>query len=127
MEVHQLEKSNLSSTRSQPDIERIYHRWDEALGNKDVDAAMALYAPDATLESPLVSHLLGVHKGIRHGRDELREFLSIVFQRTPLSQKRFRKGYFTDGHRVMWEYPRESPDGEQMDFVEVMGIENGLI
>ena len=27
----------------------------------------------------------------------------------------------------MWEYPRETPDGEQMDFTEVMEIENGLI
>ena len=27
----------------------------------------------------------------------------------------------------MWEYPRATPDGEQMDFVEVMEIENGLI
>jgi len=27
----------------------------------------------------------------------------------------------------MWEYPRSTPSGEQMDFVEVMDIENGLI
>jgi hypothetical protein len=27
----------------------------------------------------------------------------------------------------MWEYPRATPQGEQMDFVEVMEIENGLI
>ena len=34
--------------------ERIYHEWDEALGRKDIDAALKLYAPDAVLESPLV-------------------------------------------------------------------------
>jgi hypothetical protein len=33
---------------------------DAALGAKDLDASMALYQPDATLESPLVRHLLGV-------------------------------------------------------------------
>jgi ketosteroid isomerase-like protein len=127
MPTKQLEQSNLSSTDTHPDIESIYRQWDDALGKKDVEAALALYAPDATLESPLVSHLLRVDKGVCQGRDELKDFLALVFQHTPPSRKRFRKGYFTDGHRVMWEYPRESPDGEQMDFVEVMEIENGLI
>jgi hypothetical protein len=27
----------------------------------------------------------------------------------------------------MWEYPRATPDGDQMDFTEVMELENGLI
>lgn len=27
----------------------------------------------------------------------------------------------------IWAYPREAPDGEQMDFVEVMALRNGLI
>jgi hypothetical protein len=27
----------------------------------------------------------------------------------------------------MWEYPRLAPNGEQMDFAEVMEIEQGLI
>ena len=28
----------------------------------------------------------------------------------------------------MWEYPRDTPDGEQMDFAEVMNInDDGLI
>jgi hypothetical protein len=38
-----------------------------------------------------------------------------------------RAGFFTDGHRATWEYPRETPSGEHMDFVEVMEIEDGLI
>jgi ketosteroid isomerase-like protein len=29
--------------------ERIYHDWDEALSNDDVEALLALYAPDAVL------------------------------------------------------------------------------
>jgi hypothetical protein len=29
--------------------------------------------------------------------------------------------------RLTWEYPRETPDGEQMDIVEVMDIDDGLI
>lgn len=28
---------------------------------------------------------------------------------------------------MTWEYPRESPDGDQMDIVEVMEIRDGLM
>ena len=38
--------------------ERLYIEWDKALANNDVDALLALYADDATLESPLVMHVL---------------------------------------------------------------------
>jgi hypothetical protein len=116
-----------ATVSANPDIERIFEAWDDALGKKDVDAAIALYAPNATLESPLIPYLLGVDKGICQGRAEIRRFIEIVFQRTPSQRKRFRRGYFTDGRRVVWEYPRATPDGEQMDFVEMMEIENGLI
>lgn len=108
-------------------IERIYHAWDEALGKKDIEGALALYAPDATLESPLIPYLLGGNSGICQGRDALRHFVEMVFQRTPLVRKRFRTSFLTDGNQLMWEYPRAAPDGEQMDFVEVMEIRDGLI
>jgi hypothetical protein len=88
---------------------------------------MALYAPDCVLESPLVRHLLGAELGIVEGREKLREFVRIVFERQPAARQRYRKGFFTDGHKPMWEYPRSRPGGEQMDFVEVMEIEDGLI
>lgn len=39
----------------------------------------------------------------------------------------YRDGYFTDGRRLIWEYPRLTPNGDQMDFVEAMDIEEGLI
>ena len=56
-------------------VERVYRDWDEALGAKDLDAALDLYAPDATLESPLVRHHLGVDEGIIRGREDLRRFI----------------------------------------------------
>jgi ketosteroid isomerase-like protein len=108
-------------------VERIYKAWDEALGAKDLDAALALYASDATIESPLVPHLMGIERGICQGHDELRRFIHLVFRRQPAARKRFRTGFFTDGTKLMWEYPRATPDGEQMDFVEVMELKNGLI
>jgi SnoaL-like domain len=107
--------------------ERIYHEWDSALGAKDVDAAVALYAADCRLESPLVRHLLKSEEGVVVGREKLRDFLKIVFDHTPPVRERYREGFFTDGRKLMWEYPREKPDGEQMEFAEVMELADGLI
>ena len=107
--------------------ERIYRAWDEALGRKDLDGAMRLYAQDAILESPLVRHLLGVEEGVIRGRDNLRAFVETVFARTPPLRQQHRDGFFTDGRRLIWEYPRATADGQQMDLVEAMDIVDGLI
>jgi ketosteroid isomerase-like protein len=96
----------------QPDtgaIEHVFQGWDEALGAKDLDASMALYHPDATLESPLVCHLLGTEEGLVRGREALRRFVEQVYAHQPPQRRRFRTGFLTDGARVTWEYPRESP------------------
>jgi ketosteroid isomerase-like protein len=108
-------------------IENIYREWDDALSKLDVDRLLTLYAPDAILESPLVSHLLKTDRGVLHGRDELRGLLEELAKTQPETRRFYRKGYFTDGKTVIWEYPRESPGGDQQDFVEVMEIDNGLI
>jgi ketosteroid isomerase-like protein len=114
-------------TADRNDAERIYRLWDEALGNKDLEAALALYAPDASIESPLVQHLMQTTDGIVKGTEMLREFIARVFRTNPPQRKRFKQGFFSDGERITWEYPRQSPDGDQMDLVEVMEIRNGLI
>ena len=114
-------------TVSNNDAERIYRLWDEALGNKDLEAALALYAPDASIESPLVAHLMQTREGIVRGRDSLRTFIARVFQTNPPQRRRFKQGFFSDGRILTWEYPRQSPDGDQMDLVEIMEIESGLI
>ena len=108
-------------------VEHIFIAWDEALGARDVDAAVALYRPDATLESPLVCHLLGSEDGVVRGREALRRFVSKVFAYQPEKRRRYRSGFLTDGSRLVWEYPRQSPDSDQMDIVEVMEIRDGLI
>ena len=108
-------------------IERIFQAWDESLGAKDLDAAMALYQPDATLESPLVRHLLGSEDGIIRGREQLRRFVAHVFANEPPERRRFRVGFLSDGERVTWEYPRQADGGQQMDIVEVMQVRDGLI
>lgn len=108
-------------------IEHIYREWDRAWSEDDLDAMIALYALDATLESPLVPHLLGGQVGVIKGRDDIRKLLEKAAPRKPGSRHFHRRGYFTDGTGLMWEYPRDTPTGEQMDFVEIMEIRDGLI
>jgi hypothetical protein len=50
-----------------------------------------------------------------------------VFATQPALRRRYRTGFLTDGTHLTWEYPREAPEGEQMDIVEVMEIRDGLI
>jgi hypothetical protein len=77
-------------------------------------------------KSPVAAHIRG-GRGVAHGYDELRPFLAEVVARTPNERQYHRSGFFTDGRPVTWEYPRRTPHGEQMDFVEVMEVDNGLI
>lgn len=107
--------------------EQIHFEWDEGLKNNDVERLLNLYAPDVIVESPVISHLLGRDSGIIRGHKELRQVLELVAARKPVVRKHYKKKIFTDGRTLMWEYPRATPDGEQIDFVEVMEINNGLI
>jgi len=107
-------------------IEAVIQRWEDALSSHDAEALLACYARDAVLESPVAAHILG-GRGICRGHEELRPFLAKVVARTPDERQYYRAGFFTDGRRATWEYPRQTPDGEQMDFVEVMEIEDALI
>ena len=117
----------MSDETGQNDVERVYRLWDDALGKKDLEASLLLYADDASIESPLVQYLLNTSEGIVQGKENLRRFIAKVFQTNPPQRKRFKQGFFSDGRVVTWEYPRLSPEGDQMDLVEIMEIEDGLI
>ena len=109
-------------------VERVYFAWDDALSRNDKDALLALYAPDAVIESPLIPHVLKNERGVVRGHGEIQALLDEVAARKPPVRKFHRTGYLTDGKRLIWEYPRETPDGEQMDFVEAMELnDQGLI
>ena len=52
----------------------------------------------------------------------------MLAARKPPGRTYHRSGYLTDGKRLIWEYPRDADAGEQMDFVEVMELDDdGLI
>jgi hypothetical protein len=107
-------------------IDDVIERWEAALGQHDAAGLLATYAPDAVLESPLVLHVTG-RQGRLQGHAELAPFFEEIVKRTPTLRGFHRGVYFTDGTRAIWEYPRERPPAEQMDFVEVMEIEQHLI
>ncbi|WP_102417417.1 nuclear transport factor 2 family protein [Mycobacterium sp. 4858] len=119
--------TNKTNTRDDvASIQAVTHAWEKALAEHDVEGLLACYAQDAVLESPVAAHILG-GPGVCRGHDELRPFLTEVVARTPDERQYHRAGFFTDGHRATWEYPRETPNGPQMDFVEVMEIDDELI
>lgn len=74
-------------------VERIYYEWDKALSSNDANAPAELYAKDATIESPLIPHLLGKKEGICRGRSELLEFFEAVASRKPSVRQYHRAGY----------------------------------
>jgi hypothetical protein len=79
-------------------------------------------------ESPLVPHLLGTESGVLRGHKELKPLFDNLADRKPPVRQYYRSGYLTDGRRLTWEYPRATPNGEQMDFVEAMELNrDGLI
>ena len=109
------------------DFQRVYEEWDRALSRNDPEALIALYARDATLESPLVPHLMGTESGVCSGHEQLRPFFQRLAERKPSARRYYRTAFLTDGNKMMWEYPRQASDGEQMDFIEVMEVRDGLI
>jgi ketosteroid isomerase-like protein len=120
-------RESISDVGSTP-VERIYFAWNDALSRNDAQALLALYAPDAHVESPLVPHLRGIETGVFRGHKELSPFFEMLAKRKPPVRQDYRTGYFTDGKRLIRESPREAGKGEQMDFVEAMEInDKGLI
>src|SRR5690349_20238228 len=111
------------------DAQRIYEQWHESSKSGNVETLMNLYAPDAILETPLAMAILDDAKsGILRGT-ELRRFFEEGVRRRPNELVRwYRDGtFFWDGHRLVWEYPRQTPDGNQVDILEVMDIAEGKI
>lgn len=113
------------------DCERIHRLWHERAKGLDTEGLLRLYAEDAELESPLVPAILDDHPdGVLRGHDALRRFFAEGARRRPNDLVRwYRTGeWLTDGRRTLiWEYPRQASDGDQVDLVEVMHIADGLI
>jgi ketosteroid isomerase-like protein len=58
--------------------EQFVHAFDTAWSNNDEEAAVALFAEDATLETPLAQRLLHRKDGVLHGREEIRAMVHAL-------------------------------------------------
>jgi steroid Delta-isomerase len=122
--------SDLASDSTDAQVRYIHDRWQTTIVQKDVDGLIALYAEDAIFETPAILVTLTNHpQGILRGRREIRPFFEAGFRKLGSELSRwYRTGlFFSNGRQLIWEYPRETPQGDQVDLVEVMDVANGLI
>ena len=113
------------------DCARIHQQWHDRAKSRDAEGLLALYAKEAVLETPLAQAIFdGRESGILRGHREIRPFFEEGARRRPNALVRWHRTgrWLTDGERLLvWEYPRQAPDGDQVDLVEVMEIADGLI
>jgi steroid delta-isomerase len=119
---------------TETEIRRIYDGWHDAVVARDLAAVTALYAEDAIFETPLILAVqpeLG--EGILRGRPAISAFFDKGFA-TPANGpgvplgRWYRTGvFFANGRQLTWEYPRATPEGDQIDLMEMMEIDGGLI
>jgi hypothetical protein len=118
------------SPNTDAEIRHIHRRWHETILARDLDGLMALYAEDAILETPLILALLKDRsEGLLKGRGEIRAFFEAGLRKLPNELGRWHRTetFFSDGRQLIWEYPRQTPQGDQVDLVEVMDLAHGLI
>ena len=109
----------------------VFNQWHQRIQARDGAGLAALYTDDAVLESPLVTRVLDTATGVVEGRAQLDHFLEEITRRRPDDEalpSLYRTGGFVfDGHTLIWEYPRETPRGDQLDLVEVMELDGARI
>lgn len=107
----------------------VHDEWDRRTRAHDIDGLLDLYTPDAVLESPLVPRIMDTDSGVLTGHDQLRAFFERGTRGRPNELVRFhRSGTFLFGDgRLVWEYPRQTPLGDQVDIAEVMDLAGPLI
>jgi steroid delta-isomerase len=116
-------------TATPDDAAYVYLEWDRRTRAGDIAGLLELYMPDATLESPLVGRILDVASGVLTGHEQLEPFFRRGTDSRPNELVRwFRTGrYHFDGHTLIWEYPRQTPTGDQVDLAEVMDLQGPRI
>ncbi|MBR0574595.1 MULTISPECIES: hypothetical protein [Pasteurellaceae] len=109
--------------------EKIHKEWHEFAKTRQTLKLIELYANDAILESPLVPIIMNKTNGILKGKDEILEFLIEGAKRRP---NELVKWYRTDNYLIknnilIWEYPRQTPNNQQVDIIELIEIKNEKI
>ncbi len=111
-------------TTTRAHAQYVHDEWDRRTRAHDIDGLLDLYLPDAMLESPLVPRVMDTTSGVLTGHRQLREFFERGTRGRPNDLVRFhRSGQFLfEVDRLVWEYPRYTPEGDQVDITEVMDL-----
>lgn len=114
---------------TEDDARRVFEAWHLRIRAGDAAGVAALYALDATLQSPLVPTYYGPDVTKIRGRQSILEFIQKTIERRPVELLEWhRDGFMWNGRTLFWEYPAETPQGRsQLDLAEVMDLEGGLI
>src|SRR6476646_6233373 len=92
-------------------VERLMSELEAASTRKDVEALVALFTEDATIESYLVSRVFNRKEGVCHGRAEIRELGRALMARgTPWGG---HEPPIIRGNTVAIEYRSASSDAEK--------------
>src|SRR5262245_39633218 len=105
-------------------VEHLLGALETAWSRNDIDGLLAVFTPDATLESPLVARFFNRKDGVCRGQDELRELARMFMSRgrpwgnhaPPLIR----------GNTVAIEYLRAGSDDEQFS-VDIIELRDGKI
>ncbi|HXN36691.1 MAG TPA: nuclear transport factor 2 family protein [Solirubrobacteraceae bacterium] len=68
---------------TQAQARRLAQEWIEAWNSHDLDAIMALYAPDVVFQTPTIIDTLGIPDGCVRGGERLREHFARGLARLP--------------------------------------------
>ncbi len=111
-------------TATAEDAAFVYREWDRRTRALDIDALLELYLPDAVLESPLIPRILEQQSGALTGHEQIRPFFQRGTDHRPNELVRWHRPgrYLFDGQTLTWEYPRQTPTGDQVDLAAVMDL-----
>lgn len=102
-------------------VERLIGQMEAASARKDVEALVALFTEDATIESYLVSRVFNRKEGVCHGRAEIRELVRALVQHgTPWGG---HEPPIIRGNTIAIEWRSASSDAEKfsVDIIELRG------
>jgi len=106
-------------------VERTLREFDAAWARRDLRAIVDMFAEDASLESPLVLHLLHRTEGVLHGRDEIQEMISALLEQgTPWGR---HEAPLIQGNKAAVEFRSASTDEGQFYSVDIVEVVQGRI
>lgn len=105
-------------------VEQIVSDLETASSRNDVEAIVALFAPDATIESYLVSRVFNRTEGVCRGRAEIRELALALSKRgTPWGG---HEPPIVRGNTAAIEYTSASSDTAKFS-VDIIEVKDGKI